>query len=78
MNEDDMFESDHIPQLPHMPIAGSSHGYRVTLGVWSTDPHQCHQHPIWSLIWYPSTCLGSLTPKHQGRIQTVRQKGCQM
>ena len=29
-SEDEVFESDHLPQVPDMPIAGSDHGHKVT------------------------------------------------
>ena len=58
MSEYEVFESSNLPQVPDTPIAGSSHGHRVTFrhpvmrpgSVSSTShlgPHPSILQPIW-------------------------------
>ena len=58
-------------------IPGTSKCIEWHLETQSLGLDQCHQHLIWSLNLYPSTCLGFLTLKHQLRLQAVKWKGCQ-
>ena len=77
-SEDEVLESDQLPQVPDMPIAGSGHGHKVTFRSpimrprsVSSSPHLVPQPVSFSLSGIPDT----ETP---GRIQTVRQREGQM
>ena len=64
----------HLSQVLDMPIAGSSHGQKVTFRSPVVRLGQCHVHPIWSLSQCPLMCCKFPIVKHLGRTQIVRLK----
>ena len=65
-SEDEVFQ---LPQVPDMPIRGSSHGQKVTFRSLVVRLGQSHLCPIWSLSQCPLMCQEFLTVKHLGRTQ---------
>ena len=62
MSEDKMFESDHLTQMPDMPIPGSGHGHKVTFkslvmrpGSVSSTAHLVPQLVSFNLSGTPNT-----------------------
>ena len=53
-SNDEVFQ---LPQVPDTPIAGSSHGQKVTFRSLVVRLGQCDLHPIWSLIQCPFNVL---------------------
>ena len=77
MSEDEVFESYHLSLVPDMPITGSGHGHKGTFRSPVVRPRSVSS-PA-SLVPRPLSfdLTGIPTLKHQGRIQTVRQRGGQ-
>ena len=70
-SENEVFQ---LPQVPDMPIAGSSHGQRVTFRSPVVRPGSVLLTPPLGLSQCLSMCHEFPTVKHLGRTQTMRLK----